>query len=91
MRLLAVDWETDTRHLRDRAVSPRMLPIQMGIAAGISLIVGLLTLLAHVAMIAWTYRDAARRSSHPAFLWALVVFFAPLLGIILYLVFGRNR
>ena len=67
-----------------------MLPIQMGIAAGISLIVGLLTLLAHVAMIAWTYRDAARRSSHPAFLWALVVFFAPLLGIILYLVFGRN-
>jgi hypothetical protein len=32
-----------------------MLPIQMGIAAGISLIVGLLTLLAHVAMIAWTY------------------------------------
>ena len=68
-----------------------MLPIQMGIAAGISLIVGLLTLLAHVAMIAWTYRDATRRSSHPAFLWALVVFFAPLLGIILYLVFGRNR
>ena len=38
----------------------------------------------------WTYFDAEKNSSHPSILWALVVFIAPLLGIILYLIFGRN-
>ncbi|MFP4626556.1 MAG: PLDc N-terminal domain-containing protein [Natronomonas sp.] len=38
----------------------------------------------------WTYFDAEKNSSHPSFLWALVVFIAPILGIILYFIFGRN-
>lgn len=38
----------------------------------------------------WTYFDAQKNSSHPSILWALAVFIAPLLGIILYFVFGRN-
>ncbi|CDK38473.1 PLDc N-terminal domain-containing protein [Halorubrum sp. AJ67] len=38
----------------------------------------------------WTYFDAQKNSGHPAILWALVVFVAPILGIILYFVIGRN-
>ncbi|CDK38328.1 uncharacterized protein BN903_3 [Halorubrum sp. AJ67] len=41
-------------------------------------------------LIAWTYSDAQNRSDHPPVLWALVVFFAPLLGILLYFIIGRN-
>ncbi|GGL68373.1 PLDc N-terminal domain-containing protein [Halocalculus aciditolerans] len=39
----------------------------------------------------WTYSDAAENSTQPAFLWALVVFLAPLLGLLLYVLLGRNR
>jgi len=38
----------------------------------------------------WTYFDAEKNSSHPSILWALAVFIAPILGIILYFIFGRN-
>lgn len=38
----------------------------------------------------WTYFDAEKNSSHSSILWAVVVFIAPLLGIILYLILGRN-
>jgi len=38
----------------------------------------------------WTYFDAEKNSSHPSILWALAVFIAPLLGIVLYFIFGRN-
>ncbi len=48
-------------------------------------------LIGFVAMVVWTYTDAERNSSHPAFLWAIVVFLAPLLGIVLYLILGRDR
>jgi RsiW-degrading membrane proteinase PrsW (M82 family) len=41
-------------------------------------------------MIVWTYSDAESRSDHPPVLWALVVFFAPILGLLLYLIIGRN-
>ncbi len=52
---------------------------------------GLLLLAVQLALIVWTYSDAQRNSSHPAFLWAIVIFFAPLLGIVLYLLLGRDR
>jgi len=38
----------------------------------------------------WTYFDADKNSSQPAILWALIVFVAPVLGIILYFILGRN-
>jgi len=57
----------------------------------IALLFGLLTFVVFVAMVVWTYTDAKQNSSHPAFLWAVVVFFAPFLGIILYVLLGRNR
>ncbi|PSP36954.1 hypothetical protein BRC66_07395 [Halobacteriales archaeon QH_2_66_30] len=34
---------------------------------------------------------AKQNSEHPAFLWAVVVFLAPLLGLVLYFLVGRNR
>ena len=47
--------------------------------------------LVEVALAVWIYRDAQRNSSHPAFLWGIVVFLAPLLGIVLYLLLGRDE
>jgi len=66
------------------------ITLQFGIGALMS-VFGLLSLLVHVAMILWTYSDAGKNSSHPAVLWALVVLFAPLVGVILYFILGRNR
>lgn len=63
--------------------------LQGGIAGVVSLLVALLMLAAHIAMIVWTYSDAQTRSDQPAFLWAIVVFLAPLLGIVLYFLLGR--
>ena len=68
-------------------MSPLLL---QGAAAGIVLLIGLGFLVVHFALIAWTYSDAQTRSDHPPVLWALIVFFAPFLGPILYFVIGRN-
>ncbi|SDJ66747.1 PLDc N-terminal domain-containing protein [Natronorubrum texcoconense] len=43
-----------------------------------------------LAMVVWVYTDAEQNSDHPAFLWAIVVFLAPLLGLVLYFLLGRN-
>ncbi|WP_281193301.1 PLDc N-terminal domain-containing protein [Halorubrum sp. F4] len=67
-----------------------VVPLQGGVVAVISLLFALLMFAVHIAMIVWTYSDAQKRSEHPAFLWAIVVFFAPLLGIVLYLILGRD-
>jgi len=60
-------------------------------ARGGAALLGLVFLIVLIALIVWTYRDAKQNSSHPAVLWAIVVFLAPLLGIVLYLILGRNR
>ena len=51
---------------------------------------GLLILVAQIALVVWTYLDAKKNSSHPAFIWAIVVLLAPLLGLIAYVILGRN-
>lgn len=38
----------------------------------------------------WVYSDAQRNSPHSAVLWALVVFFGGVLGILLYFIIGRR-
>jgi len=55
------------------------------------LLFGLLLFAVGIALIFWTYNDAQRNSSHPAFLWAIVVFFAPFLGLVLYFLLGRDQ
>jgi uncharacterized membrane protein YhaH (DUF805 family) len=72
-------------------VSVGMSPLLLqGAAAGIVLLISLVFLVVHLAMIVWTYSDAEKRSDHPPVLWALIVFFAPILGILLYFVIGRG-
>ena len=66
-----------------------MLPLQSA-GGGIAFVIGLLFLALFIYMVYWTYRDAQRNSAHPAFLWAIVVFLAPLLGIVLYVLLGRE-
>ncbi len=64
--------------------------LQVALAGGVALLVSLAFLVAHLALIVWTYSDAQSRSDHSPVLWALVVFFAPLLGVVLYLILGRR-
>lgn len=65
--------------------------MQSGPGAGMAMFFGLVMLVVTIALILWTYSDAKKHSSHPAFLWAIVVFLAPLLGIVLYLLLGRDQ
>lgn len=61
-----------------------------GPAAVITSIFSVLVLLVQLALVVWTYTDAKDNSDQPAFLWAIVVFLAPLLGIVLYFLLGRK-
>lgn len=65
-----------------------MVPLQGG---GAFLLFALLLFVVYLAAVVWTYQDANANSDHPAFLWAIVVFLAPLLGLVLYLLLGRHR
>lgn len=67
-----------------------MSPILLQGGAAVASLIALLGLLVHLAIIYWVYTDAKRRSEHPAFLWAIVVFLAPLLGLVLYWLLGRE-
>lgn len=69
---------------------PSSILLQSGSAAG-AVLFFLLFLVITIGIIVWTYSDAQRNSSHPAFLWAIVVFLAPILGLVLYLILGRDR
>ncbi|WP_336133855.1 PLDc N-terminal domain-containing protein [Natronomonas amylolytica] len=69
---------------------PSTIALQSG-GGGAVLLIWLLFMVLFLAMVVWTYSDAKQNSSHPAFLWAIVVFLAPLLGIVLYLLLGRDQ
>ncbi|MWV40959.1 MULTISPECIES: PLDc N-terminal domain-containing protein [Natrialba] len=69
---------------------PSSIVLQSG-GAGFVVLFGLVMVLVTLALIVWTFVDAQENSSHPAFLWALVVFFAPFLGVVLYVLIGRDR
>ena len=58
--------------------------------AGGVLFIWLIFLLIFLAVTYWVYQDAQKNSQHAAFLWALVVFIAPLLGLVLYFLLGRE-
>lgn len=59
-------------------------------AAGLLLLFALVLFVVSLVLIYWVYQDAQVNSSDPAYLWALVVFFAPVLGLLLYLLVGRG-
>lgn len=64
--------------------------ILQGAGAGAAFLFFLLILVVTLVAVVWTYSDAQTNSDQPAFLWALVVFLAPLLGLLLYALVGRN-
>ena len=63
-------------------------PLQNG-GAGL-LLVWLIFVALFLALTYWVYKDTQKNSEHPAFLWAIVVFLAPLLDLVLYVPLGRN-
>jgi hypothetical protein len=69
---------------------PSSILLQSGGAGGIAALIGIVAFVVTIGMVVWTYSDAKTNSSHPAFLWAVVVFLAPLLGLVLYVLLGRN-
>lgn len=78
----------DTYRLRDSREPMLTIPLQA--AGAIAFLFGLVSLIVHLAIILWVYSDAQTRSDQPAFLWAIVAFLAPLLGLVLYLLLGRK-
>lgn len=65
-----------------------LVPLQA--EAAFVLLFGLVLFVAFLAAVVWTYSDAQKHSEHPAFLWTIVVFLAPLLGLVLYFLLGRD-
>lgn len=65
------------------------VPAQAIGAAGFLLFFVLFVLFA-VVLPFWVYQDAKAKGSDSAVLWALIVFLAPLLGLVLYLMLGDD-
>jgi hypothetical protein len=50
-----------------------------------------LVLVAYLGLVYWVYSDARRRGNDKAGLWALLVFFTPIVGLLIYLLVGRDQ
>jgi hypothetical protein len=60
-------------------------------ADGLVLLFGLVMFVVFgIVLPVWTYDDAKRNSPHSPLLWALVVFFGGLVGLLLYFIIGRG-
>ena len=44
-----------------------------------------------LGVVYWVYQDARKRGNPNAVLWAVLTFFSTLIGLILYLILGRNQ
>ena len=51
----------------------------------------LIGLVIDLAIVYWVYTDAKKRGNPNAVLWAVLTFFFTLIGLILYLLIGRNQ
>jgi hypothetical protein len=74
--------------LADVASSVPTLPAQA--VGGLFFVFFLLFLVFAIAIPLWVYSDAKSKGSDNAVLWALIVFLAPLLGLVLYLLIGDD-
>lgn len=63
----------------------------MAAGGAVALIGVLMFVLFAIVLPFWVYSDAEQNSSHSALLWALVAFFGGILGLLLYLIIGRDR
>jgi len=69
---------------------PSTAALQSVGAARIFLLFAMLVFVVIVGLVLWTYQDAQTNSSQPAVVWALVVFFVPVVGLLLYFLLGRD-
>ncbi|QCS41058.1 PLDc N-terminal domain-containing protein [Natrinema versiforme] len=67
-----------------------LVPMQAA-AGGFILFVALVFFVIQIAALIWVYSDAQTNSPQSAVLWTLVVFFGGLLGLLLYVLIGRDR
>jgi uncharacterized membrane protein YhaH (DUF805 family) len=58
-------------------------------AATLSLVCGAIWFVVNIIILIWVYRDAKAHGANPV-LWALIVFFTGVIGLILYLLLGRK-
>jgi len=58
--------------------------------AGVGGLVFLLFLVMAIVLPIWVYSDAQSNSPHSAVLWALVAFFGGIVGLLLYVILGRD-
>lgn len=73
---------------------PVAVPIDSGTAGTIGtsvMILSCISLIIWIAMVTWVYSDAKKKNVDKAWLWALITFFLPLVGILLYLLIGRKK
>jgi hypothetical protein len=47
--------------------------------------------LGYLGLVYWVYQDAAARGNDKAGLWALLVFLTPIIGLLIYLLVGRDQ
>lgn len=60
-------------------------------AEGLVLLFGFVMFLVFAIVLPlWVYSDAQENSPHSGMLWALVVFFSGIVGLILYVILGRQ-
>lgn len=50
----------------------------------------LIWLVLWIALLYWVWTDAEENSTHSSVMWVVIVFFAGLIGLILYVIFGRD-
>jgi hypothetical protein len=60
-------------------------------ALGINCVCGLIGLAIAAAIAYWIYTDAKKRGNPNAVIWAIVGFFLGLIGLLLYVLIGRNQ
>src|SRR5689334_17619002 len=60
-------------------------------ALGINCVCGLIGLAIAAAIAFWIYNDAKKRGNPNAVIWAIVGFFLGLIGLLLYVLIGRNQ
>ncbi|MFQ3318468.1 MAG: hypothetical protein ACI8UR_000422 [Natronomonas sp.] len=71
-------------------VTASSIPIVPAQAGGAFLLGLLLFVIFAIVLPYWVYTDAKSKGSDNALLWAIIVFLAPLLGLVLYLLLGDD-
>jgi hypothetical protein len=76
-----------------RLTGPFAPPVAQSHDGGVLLVLccsGLIWL-GYLGLVYWVYQDASARRNDKAGLWALLVFLTPIIGLLIYLLVGRDQ